>query len=104
MIMKMKRKGEGVKKQYRKMVSVTGEGTKKRERKKEKTLRCRELQAVEAGFMVVGKNIDVRLLPSLSNCDRWVRIHDFHDSDLKVFVKGAAVIESVLKYGEVRNL
>jgi len=86
------------------MGSVTGDGTKETERKKKKTLRCRQLQAVEAGYMVGGKNIDVRLLPSLSNCDRWVRIQDFHDSGSKGFVKGAAVIESVLKYGDVRNL
>jgi len=48
----------GVKKQYRKMESVTGNGTKKRERKKN-TLRCRELQAVVAGSMVGGKDRDV---------------------------------------------
>jgi len=74
-----------------------------RERKKEKTLRCRELRAVEAGFMVGGKDRDVRLLRSLSNSARRVRVQDFQDSDSKGFVKDAAVIGSMFRYGEVRS-
>jgi len=42
--------------------------------------------------------------PSLSNCGRWVWVQDFQDSDSKGFLKGAAVIESVFKNGEVRNV
>jgi len=51
----------------------------RRERKKKKTLRCREFHTVEVGFMVGGKDRDERLLPSLSNCGRRVRVQDFQE-------------------------
>jgi len=79
------------------MGSLTEDGTKKIEKQKKKRLRCRELQVVEAGFMVGGKNRNVRLLPSLSNYSRWVRVQNFQDSDSKGFVKDAAVIQGVFK-------
>jgi len=44
--------------------------TEQRRERKKKALRCRELQAVEAEFMVCGKDEDIRLLPSLSDCGR----------------------------------
>jgi len=45
------------------MGSVIGDGTKKIESKKRKTVLFRELQAVEAGFMGGRKNREVCLLP-----------------------------------------
>jgi len=47
-----------------------GDGTKKRKEEEEEDTARRVLQAVEVGFMVCGKDRDVCLLTSLSNCDR----------------------------------
>jgi len=51
-------------------------------------MRCRELHAVKAEFMVGGEFIDVCLLPTLTYCSRWMN----QDSDTEDSVKGVAVM------------
>lgn len=66
----------------------------------EEELRCRELYAVKAGFVVSREDGDGCVFPSLFNCSSESRLTIFKISTRKEsFVKGAAACVS---YGKMR--
>jgi len=66
-VIKMKRKRENKETKLKNRIKVQLQMERRKEWKKK--LRCSELYAVEAGFMV-GRKDSLRLIPSLSNCRR----------------------------------